>query len=60
MLDEADYRDVFVMEVQLVKEGIPAGSIQKLCNTHTRALKKHFDLQETPQTTPAKMSDNLL
>jgi uncharacterized protein len=52
MLDEADYSDVFVMEVQLVKEGIPAESIQKLCDTHTRVLKKHLDLQETPQTTP--------
>jgi DUF438 domain-containing protein len=52
MLDEADYSDVFVMEVQLVKEGIPAESIQKLCDTHTRVLKKHLDLQETPQTIP--------
>lgn len=52
MLDEADYNDVFVMEVQLVKEGIPAENIQKLCDTHTRVLKKHLDLQETPQTIP--------
>lgn len=52
MLDEADYSDVFVMEVQLVREGIPAESIQKLCDTHTRVLKKHLDLQETPQTIP--------
>ncbi len=50
MLDEADYSDVFIMEVQLVKEGIPAESIQELCDTHTRVLKKHLDLQETPQT----------
>lgn len=52
MLDEADYSDVFLMEVQLVQEGIPAEAIQKLCDTHTRVLKKHLDLQETPQTTP--------
>ncbi len=52
MLDEADYSDVFLMEVQLVKEGIPAESIQNLCDTHTRVLKKHLDLQETPQTIP--------
>lgn len=52
MLDEADYSDVFVMEVQLVKEGIPAESIQALCDTHTRVLKKHLDLQETPRTIP--------
>ncbi len=52
MLDEADYSDVFLMEVQLVQEGIPAESIQKLCDTHTRVLKKHLDLQETPDTTP--------
>jgi uncharacterized protein len=52
MLDEADYRDVFLMEVQLVKEGLPAESIQQLCDTHTRVLKKHLDLQETPQTIP--------
>jgi len=52
MLDEADYSDVFQMEVQLIKEGIPAESIQRLCDTHTRVLKKHLDLQETPETTP--------
>jgi DUF438 domain-containing protein len=52
MLDEADYSDVFLMEVQLVQEGIPAESIQQLCDTHTRVLKKHLDLQETPDTTP--------
>jgi len=52
MLDEADYSDVFVMEVQLVKEGIAAESVQKLCDTHTRVLKKHLDLQETPRTIP--------
>lgn len=52
MLDEADYSDVFMMEVQLVKEGIPAERIQELCDTHTRVLKKHLDLQETPETVP--------
>jgi hypothetical protein len=52
MLDEADYADVFMMEVQLVQEGIPAESIQRLCDTHTRVLKKHLDLQETPETLP--------
>jgi DUF438 domain-containing protein len=31
MLDEADYSDVFIMEVQLVQEGIPAEKIQELC-----------------------------
>lgn len=52
MLDEADYSDVFMMEVQLVKEGITAERIQELCDTHTRVLKKHLDLQETPETSP--------
>ena len=52
LLDEADYSDVFLMEVQLVQEGIPAESIQRLCDTHTRVLKKHLDLQETPETIP--------
>ena len=52
LLDEADYRDVFLMEVQLIQEGIPAESIQELCDTHTRVLKKHLDLQETPETNP--------
>ncbi len=52
MLDEADYSDVFMMEVQLVQEGIPAERIQELCDTHTRVLKKHLDLQETPETVP--------
>jgi uncharacterized protein len=52
MLDEADYSDVFMMEVQLVQEGIPAEKIQELCDTHTRVLKKHLDLSETPETVP--------
>ncbi|MEJ5203057.1 MAG: DUF438 domain-containing protein [Anaerolineales bacterium] len=52
LLDEADYSDVFLMEVQLIQEGIPAESIQELCDTHTRVLKKHLDLQETPETIP--------
>ena len=33
-------------------EGIPAEVVQDLCDTHTRVLKKHLDLQETPQTIP--------
>lgn len=52
LLDVADYNDVFVMEVQLIQEGIPAEVVQDLCDTHTRVLKKHLDLQETPLTTP--------
>lgn len=52
VLDEADYSDVFIMEVQLVQEGIPAEKIQELCDTHTRVLKKHLDLSETPETVP--------
>ena len=52
MLDEADYSDVFLMEVQLVQEGIPAEEIQALCDSHTRVLKKHLDLSETPETLP--------
>ncbi len=52
LLDEADYNDVFVMEVQLIQEGIPAEVVQDLCDTHTRVLKKHLDLQETPSTVP--------
>lgn len=52
MLDEADYGDVFLMEVQLVQEGISAEKIQELCDTHTRVLKKHLDLSETPETVP--------
>ena len=52
LLDEADYSDVFLMEVQLIQEGLPQESIQQLCDTHTRVLKKHLDLQETPETIP--------
>jgi len=52
LLDEADYSDVFLMEVQLIQEGIPQESIQQLCDTHTRVMKQHLDLQETPETTP--------
>ena len=51
-LDEAEYSDVFQMEVQLVQEGIPVEKIQELCDTHTRVLKKHLDLSETPETLP--------
>lgn len=52
MLDEADYSDVFVMEVQLIEEGLSEESIRELCDTHTRVLSAHLDLQETPQTNP--------
>ena len=52
MLDEADYSDVFVMEVQLIEEGISPESIMELCDTHTRVLSKHLDLQEIPETIP--------
>ena len=52
MLDEADYSDVFVMEVELIEEGIPEESIMELCDTHTRVLSSHLDLQETPKTNP--------
>jgi DUF438 domain-containing protein len=52
LLDGADYSDVFLMEVQLIQEGIARESIQQLCDSHTRVLKKHLDLQETPQTVP--------
>jgi len=52
LLDEADYNDVFMMEVQLIKEGIPADAIQDLCDTHTKVLRGHLDLQETPKTIP--------
>lgn len=52
MLGEADYSDVFVMEVQLIEEGISEESIRDLCDTHTRVLSHHLDLQETPETNP--------
>jgi len=52
MLEEADYSDVFQMEMQLINEGIPQENIQKLCDTHTRVLKKQLDQVETPQTLP--------
>lgn len=52
MLEEADYSDVFRMEIQLIDEGIPQESIQDLCDTHTHVLKKQLDLQETPDTSP--------
>lgn len=52
MLKEADYSDVFRMEIQLIEEGIPQESIQDLCDTHTHVLRKQLDLQETPETVP--------
>lgn len=52
MLDEADYSDVFLMEVQFIQEGIPQESIQELCDTHTRVLKQHLGLEETPEAIP--------
>jgi DUF438 domain-containing protein len=50
ILDEAEYSDVFIMEMQLMQEGMAKEAIQELCDTHTRVLKKHLDLQETPVT----------
>ena len=50
MLKEADYSDVFRMEIQLIEEGVPQESIQDLCDTHTHVLRKQLDLQETPET----------
>jgi DUF438 domain-containing protein len=50
ILGQADYSDVFLMEMQLIQEGISQESIQKLCDTHTRVLKKQLDKQETPAT----------
>ena len=52
MLAEADYSDVFRMEIQLIEEGIPQESIQDLCDSHTHVLRKQLDLQETPETVP--------
>jgi DUF438 domain-containing protein len=52
LLSEADYSDVFRMEVQLIEEGIPAENIQKLCDVHTRVLRKHLDVQEIPEAFP--------
>jgi DUF438 domain-containing protein len=52
MLDEANYSDVFLMEVQLIEEGMPPESIRELCDTHTRVLNMHLDLQEMPDTIP--------
>ncbi len=52
VLQEADYSDVFIMEMQLMEEGISRDSISKLCDTHTRVLKEHLDLTETPETVP--------
>jgi len=51
-LAESAYGDVFMMEMQLIQEGIPAESIQRLCDTHTRVLKKQLDQQETPAQLP--------
>jgi DUF438 domain-containing protein len=52
ILDQADYADVFQMEIQLIQEGIPQESIQQLCDSHTKVLKKHLDHQEAPETVP--------
>ncbi|WP_456441841.1 DUF438 domain-containing protein [Caldithrix abyssi] len=52
VLQEADYSDVFLMEIQLMEEGISRESITKLCDVHTKVLKKHLDLTETPDAVP--------
>lgn len=52
LLEEADYSDVFAMEVQLIEEGIKEEEIQRLCDVHTAVLKKQLDRQETPATVP--------
>ena len=50
LLGEADYSDVFLMEVQLIQEGMAAETIQRLCDTHTRVLRKHLDPGGPPET----------
>lgn len=52
MLEQTDYSDVFQIEIQLMEKGLPQESIQQLSDTHTRVLKKHLDLHETPNSTP--------
>jgi len=52
LLEEADYSDVFLMEVQLIEEGIDQKEIQRLCDIHTKVLRKHLDKQEAPDTVP--------
>ncbi len=52
VLQEAEYSDVFLMEIQLMEEGISRDSITKLCDVHTKVLKKHLDLTETPDSVP--------
>ncbi|MGD9487273.1 MAG: DUF438 domain-containing protein [Calditrichaceae bacterium] len=60
LLDEADYSDVFKMELQLIEEGIPEQSILQLCDTHTNVLRKHLNDQETPQTEPGHPIDTFV
>lgn len=48
LLEEADYSDVFLMEAQLIKEGIDKQEIQRLCDAHTKVLRKHLDEQKIP------------
>lgn len=45
LLGQVDYSDVFIMENQLISEGIPSENIKKLCDVHTNVLRKHLDLQ---------------
>lgn len=52
VLDEADYSDVFLMEMQLIQEGIAPETIRDLCDAHTRVLRGRLDQTETPQTVP--------
>ncbi len=52
LLEEADYSDVFLMEIQLIEEGIEQKEIQRLCDIHTKVLRKHLDKQEAPDTVP--------
>ncbi len=51
LLEEADYSDVFLMEVQLIEEGIDQKEIQRLCDVHTKVLRKQLDKQKTPEAT---------
>lgn len=50
ILQSVEYSDVFIMENQLIEEGIPAESIRKLCDVHTRVLRQHLDLQLPVET----------
>ncbi len=59
-LESVEYSDVFLMENQLIAEGIPVENIRNLCDVHTLVLRKQLDQQLPIDSTPGHPLHTLL